>query len=128
MIKNTTLVQIFLSHFYRQRVEQLAAFISPDFKYSSPATQSLNFAEFSSHCNDLFDNVSIRLNQIFTENDRHFQVAYDINIRHKSFDTDCYLPSHAQVSLKNNLIDEIVVRYDPKYINGITRKPKTVFL
>ncbi|MGL1920931.1 MAG: hypothetical protein OCD03_07885 [Hyphomicrobiales bacterium] len=128
MIKNVTMVQIFLRHFYNQRVEKLEDFVSPNFSYQSPAIAPVDFLAFISHCDDLFQNVSVGIEQIKTQNDRIFQIFYSINIWHKNASKPHSLPGRANILVVNNLIENIIVSYDPNLLVGNKSKNKQVFL
>lgn len=120
MIKNITLVQIFLSHFYRQRVDKLEDFVSPNFSYQSPAIKPVNFLSFVEHCNHLFQNVSIAVEQVKTHNDRFFQIQYSIHIRGNDGASRFSIPGRANILVINSLIENIIVTYNP---NLLVKKP-----
>lgn len=128
MIKNITMVQIFLRHFYRKRVGKLEDFVSPSFRYQSPAIKPVGFSTFIEHCDELFQNVSVGIEQIRTPNDRFFQVNYSINIRRENEPLTHSLPGRANILVVNNLIENIIVSYDPNLLTSKTPEKKNVYL
>lgn len=128
MIKNSTLVQIFLNQFYRKRVDALAQFVSPNFSYASPAVNPIGFDDFVRHCDALFESVTVYVNDINNRNDQCFIINYSINIKHDALkDGYISMPGHAKFMLVDNLIEDIMVLYDPQLLTPKINPKKTTY-
>lgn len=123
LLKNATLVQIFLNQFYRKKIEKLASFVSPSFSYSSPAVGQADFQAFVDHCKVLFGSVTVYVDEVKNYNDRYFLVDYSINIMDDNLKNgSTSIPGCARFLLVNNLIENIIVKYDPSLIENSTLK------
>lgn len=110
-------MRIFLNQFYRNRVDRLERFVSPDFCYSSPAVKSIGFQNFVTHCNALFENVTVYIHDIDTFGEQCLFIDYSINISHDSLkDGAISMPGCAKFVMVGKLIENITVSYDPKML------------
>ena len=116
MIRDETLVEIFVSQFYRNRVTHFTGMVSPNFTYQGPDSNRLDFFEFLSHCNIMYKSVRAFVKSVHTDDGISFFIDYDIKIDHKSFENGCTLSSKALVQVKEHLIENIIVDFDGSQI------------
>ncbi|PCI88183.1 MAG: hypothetical protein COB24_03575 [Hyphomicrobiales bacterium] len=127
MIKDSTLVQVFLNQFYRRRLDQLEQFVSPNFSYTSPAVKPIGFVDFVTHCEELFECVTVYVNGVKNPNDQCFVINYSINVKHDALkDGYISMPSYAKFMLVDNLIENIKILYDPRKLKPKVKPQKTI--